>query len=213
MKSSLRRGGFQSQLARNDLPPGFVGSDRHGAGQVQAAGFGSLGNAQRLLGLPAQQRARQPLGLAAEYQGIARSKRRVGVAALGRFREPPAPAAEPRPEGVPTVHRFPLQVLPVVESGPAQVVVIDAKAERSDEPQLGSEGDARAADVARVLRDLWLVEHDMQQRLMIHSERGYQVARPPSSGRSRAAAATFLVLPGPLRSQPPRLAPAATEEV
>ena len=63
---------------------------------------------------------------------------------------------------LPIVDHLPGEVLPIVEPGPAKVVVVDAKPQRPHQPQLGSSRDARAADAARVVRDLRLVQHDVQ---------------------------------------------------
>ena len=67
---------------------------------------------------------------------------------------------------MPVVDDFPLQVLPIVEARAAQIVVVEPKAQRPDQPQLGPGGHARAADAARVVRNLRLIEHDVQQRLV-----------------------------------------------
>lgn len=51
---------------------------------------------------------------------------------------------------------------PVVESSPPNSCIIDAKAGRSHNPQLGVYGNACSSDVAGVLRDLRLVQDDVR---------------------------------------------------
>jgi len=63
---------------------------------------------------------------------------------------------------VPVIDDLPFKVFPVVEAGAAEVVVVDAEPERANEPELRADGDAGAADAARVVRDLRLVQHDVQ---------------------------------------------------
>jgi hypothetical protein len=65
-------------------------------------------------------------------------------------------------EFLPVVNDLPLKVLPIVEPGPTQIVIIDAKPQGPHQPQLGSHRDARAADAPRVVRDLRLIEHHVQ---------------------------------------------------
>ena len=69
-------------------------------------------------------------------------------------------------ELVPIVDDLPGEMLPIIEPGAAKVVVVDAKAERPHQPQLGPDRHARAADAARVVGNLRLVQDDVQQRFV-----------------------------------------------
>ena len=62
---------------------------------------------------------------------------------------------------VPVVDHLPFQVLPVIEPGSLEIVVVGPKSERSDEPQFGGDRNAGSTHTAGVVGDLWLVEHDM----------------------------------------------------
>ena len=55
--------------------------------------------------------------------------------------------------------------VPVVEASPADGFLVDAEAEGSDEVQRGSGSGAEAGDVAGVLWDLGLDQHDLQGEL------------------------------------------------
>jgi hypothetical protein len=59
-------------------------------------------------------------------------------------------------------------MLPVVQTGAAEIVVVDPKPKRSDHPELRPNGDARAADTPGVIRNLRLVQNDVQARLVLH---------------------------------------------
>jgi hypothetical protein len=54
--------------------------------------------------------------------------------------------------------------MPVIHPGPLQIPVIQLEAQWSDQPELGTHSDTAAANVPGILRDIWLVEHDMQNR-------------------------------------------------
>ncbi len=64
-----------------------------------------------------------------------------------------------------TVHNFPVQILPVVHSCTFQRPIIDAKSQWTNEPQSGTDRNTGATDVAGVLRNLRLIQNQMQQRL------------------------------------------------
>ena len=53
---------------------------------------------------------------------------------------------------------------PIVEPGPAQLLLVDLKPQRLDQPQLRPHRHAAPPDVARVRRNLRLIEDDVQQR-------------------------------------------------
>jgi hypothetical protein len=58
-------------------------------------------------------------------------------------------------------------MLPIVHPGPLEVAVVEEEAERTHEPQLGPDRHATAADVPAVLRDVGLIEDDVE-----HEEQG-----------------------------------------
>jgi hypothetical protein len=62
---------------------------------------------------------------------------------------------------LPRIHRLPVQVLPIVQSGSLDLLFVYAKACGSDDPELGIERHARAPNISRVLRDLWLKQYDV----------------------------------------------------
>ena len=64
----------------------------------------------------------------------------------------------------PVVHRLPVEILPVVQSGAAEPAVVQAETQGTHQPQLGPQGHAGPAHVAGVLGDLRLVENDVQAR-------------------------------------------------
>ncbi len=75
---------------------------------------------------------------------------------------------EPRDERGPVVHDFPLEVFPVVEAGAAEIVVVYAEAKGADEPQFCANGHAGSPDAAGVVRDLRLMEDDVQAGFVLH---------------------------------------------
>lgn len=69
------------QAGEIQLAEGLIGYRRHGVGQVQAAGLLSHGEADAALGVPLQQRRRQPGRLFPEKEPAAVPVRRVAVPA------------------------------------------------------------------------------------------------------------------------------------
>ena len=57
----------------------------------------------------------------------------------------------------------PNQVLPIVQARPAEMAIVEPEAQGPNQPKLGPQGDAGAADVARVVGNLRLMQNDMQQ--------------------------------------------------
>lgn len=66
-------------------------------------------------------------------------------------------------ERLPIRDVFHVEVLPVVEPGAAEPSFIEVESGGADDPKFGPDGDARATDVSRVLRDLRLVQDHMQR--------------------------------------------------
>ncbi len=62
---------------------------------------------------------------------------------------------------VPGVDRFPVKMLPVVESSPLELLFVHTKTGRFDDPQLGAESDAASSDITCVLRYFRLVKDDV----------------------------------------------------
>jgi hypothetical protein len=58
-------------------------------------------------------------------------------------------------------------MLPIVHPGPPEVIIIDLKAKRPDEPKLGPNGYTSTADTSGVVRNLGLVQHNMQFGLVM----------------------------------------------
>ena len=116
----------------------------------------------------------------------------------------------------PVVDHLPGEMLPIIEPGAAQIIVIEPKAERPDEPQLGPRGNARAAHAAGVVWNLGLIKHDVQQRLVgesrtygsamaqvlpvgraerfQHTHADGAIDAPPCQRRPRAATAAGVIL-------------------
>ena len=91
----------------------------------------------------------------------------VEVGSLCFFREEPFAAASDARLLIPIVDDLPFEVFPVIETGAAEVIVVNPEAERSNQPELGPDGDAGAADTAGVVGDLRLVEDDVQPRFVM----------------------------------------------
>src|SRR5690348_1135463 len=117
------------------LPPGFEYGYGHRVRQVQTACLRANRNSQQPLAVLLQETRRQPARLAAEDEHVARFISNRGVALLGRFRKAIGPARRQTIEKLsPVVDRFPFEMLPIVEARAAQVIVVEAKAQRPDQP-------------------------------------------------------------------------------
>ena len=80
----------------------------------------------------------QTLRFAAEDQHVAPRKGGVGVDRRGVLgKEPGTTARQPAQQCRPVVHRFPIEVLPVVEAGAAETAILQAETQRTHQPQLG----------------------------------------------------------------------------
>ena len=167
-------------LAPLPLPQRFVSCHGDAVRQIETADLGCGGNAQLCVGvlLRADRRAgrptrcRRPARRPARYVG-------VEIRALGLLGEEPMSAGRQCGcERVPIVDDLPREMLPIVEPGAAEVVIVDAKPQRPHQPQLGPDGHARAADAARVVGDLRLVQHDVQPRFVDARTRSWQACRP-----------------------------------
>src|SRR5262245_39841509 len=59
-------------------------------------------------------------------------------------------------------------MLPVIEPRPPQVIIIDPKSQRPHQPQLRPDRDAGAADAAGVVRNLRLMQDNIEHRFVLH---------------------------------------------
>jgi hypothetical protein len=53
-------------------------------------------------------------------------------------------------------------MFPVIHARPAKVAVFDLKAQGADQPQLCSQGHARAAHISRIAGDFGFVKNDVE---------------------------------------------------
>lgn len=109
-----------------------------------------------------EHRPRQTLGFATEDKNICWG---VGCLGVGHGRSlgeiPGLRCGEPIAQRWPVIHDFALQVLPVVQAGSSQIPVVHPESQRTYHPQLGTDGDAGAPDVAGILWDLRLKQNDV----------------------------------------------------
>lgn len=152
------------------LPLGLVHGNRHGVGKVQTAHLGPNWYSQQPLAMCFGNRFRQARGFAAEYKYIAGPIINVEVIARGPFAEQVwFTAAEPCDERFPIIDDFPLQVLPIIEARPTEIIIIDAETERAHQPKLAAGGHAGAAHRTGIVRNLWMVQNNVQERFVLHS--------------------------------------------
>ena len=145
------------------MAEGFIGGHRDAIGQVKAADIGSGGDAKLRVRMFVEERFRQAGRFAAEDEHIATLIGHIEVRPRRFLREQPTRIGrEGGRQFAPIIDHLPVKMLPVIEASPAEIVIIDAKTERPDEPELGADGHARAADTARVIRDFRLVEDDVE---------------------------------------------------
>ena len=122
------------------------------------------GDAEQGIGVGLDQRFGKAYGLAAEDQAIAFLEPHVGVSSRGLGAEQPeAHAWTGGQEIIPSVVVGGVQMFPIIKSCAAQVVVAGLEAEGVDEMQLRIIGNAKPTDAAGVLRNLGLVQKDVEQ--------------------------------------------------
>lgn len=152
------------------LPLGLVHGNRHGVGKVQTTHLGPNWYSQQPLAMCFGNRFRQARGFAAEYQYVARPIINVKIIARGPFAEQVRfTAAEPCDERCPIIDDLPFQVLPIIEARATEIIVIDAESERAHQPKLAAGGHAGAADRTGIVRNLWMVQNNVQERFVLHS--------------------------------------------
>ena len=121
-------------------------------------------NREQVFGVRREQTFRQPFGFAAEDQKIAGAKGHlvIGPPGFGR-KEKEAPRSFARLaqllERIPELH---VDFLPVIETRPFQLAIVDGKSEGLDQVQRRTGGEAKPPDVARVRRNLRLDQDNVE---------------------------------------------------
>ena len=146
------------------LAPGFVHSDRHGVGQVQAAAAFAHRQAQALVGRQGVEHVRrQPAAFRAEQKRIPGYE--CGIMerprALGGKREQSRVAEAFQATGQ---VRMTLQrgIFVVVETGTAQAFVVHLETQRFDQMQVAAAVGAQPDNVAGIRRNFWLKKDDVK---------------------------------------------------
>ncbi len=148
---------------QTDLAYGFVESDCDRVGQVQAASFGPHRNAHRAVSLGREPRLWQPAAFGPKDQGVAVviGGGRVQPGGLGAERPEPA-AVQQRNRAIEVVDDAVIEVLPIIETSPPEMTVVEVEPERPHEPETSARGHARPADRTHVGGDLGLDQHDVE---------------------------------------------------
>lgn len=142
----------------------FVQRDGDGGREVEAAdaGIGRQPDGIGPVGL--KDRSRQAGGFAAKHDHVAGLQIGVPNRLLGKAAEVPVTLVrQTLAQLLPGGDFGPLKVLPVIEPCAADPFFVDLERRRLDDPEHRAGGDAGAADVAGVLRDLRLIEDDVGQ--------------------------------------------------
>src|SRR5262245_6815870 len=91
----------------------------------------------------------QPLRLVAKHEHVASGKLRLQIARRRGLREQPGRSwRHSLDESGPVVDDFPLEMVPVIETRAAKVVIVEPKSQRSYEPQFATGRHAGAPDAA-----------------------------------------------------------------
>src|SRR5262249_34098561 len=105
----------------------------------------------------------QTAGLGAEHEHIVRLESRYSEAlGAARAERKHAVSSQCSHACFPVFVHVDICVFAVVETGPAQIAIVQAKPERTHEMQLCPRVCAKADDIASIRRYLWLVEHHMK---------------------------------------------------
>ena len=67
------------------------------------------------------------------------------------------------------IHDLPLEVLPIVQARAPQIVVVNTKPQRTDQPQLGAQCDAGPPHAPGVVGNLRFVQDNMQLWFVTHT--------------------------------------------
>ena len=117
------------------MPHRFVGHERGGHGEIQAADLVSHGNSQTLFFVFLSQRLGQALRFAAEDQHVIRLIAGIGKVPPGGFgEEPERPPRQPCDQLKPIVHDLPFEMFPIIQPGTADVLVVYQESQRADHP-------------------------------------------------------------------------------
>ena len=159
---------------RNDvelpLPQGFIGGYGDGIGQVETANSGPDRDPDSTVRVPLEQRSGQSGGLGAEDQHIPARVLHIRIQSAGGLREKPgAKIRESHRQFVPTINDFAIQMSPIIQAGASHLLLIHLESERPDKPEFRMDGDARAANIPGILRNLGLVQNDVQVRSGVHT--------------------------------------------
>ena len=160
------------QLREPLLPQGLIGEDRHRVGQVQAPGVRPHGDAYAPVVPPLSQLLGQSGGLLAEHEPAALPEPGLGVVPWGLGgRQPQVRAGVDGKEVVQAVVDAQVHHAPVVQPRPADGLLADVEAQRLHQMEAAAGGGAGAGNVAGILRDLRLNQHNIQHAL--HPSIGY----------------------------------------
>jgi len=157
---SRSTGGWELELAE-----GFVNSGCGSAGEVEGADVFSHGKLEDSAGITGQDPGGEASGFAAEDEDVPGREGAIPDELVAAFLdEPEIAVGEEADEFLPTFDDLPIEVGPIVHSGPAEMFFVQAESKRTDEPKLGTHGNASPPDIAGVLGNIWLVQNDMKDR-------------------------------------------------
>ena len=147
------------------LAEGFVDNNGDGAGEVEGTDVvGEDGDAEYGIGMGGEDVVGEPLGFAAEDEGVAGAIVDLGVGAGAAGAEKKkAGGLEGIEAGLPRGMDLDVDGVPIVEAGPAELGVGDLESEGFDEMELRAGGGAEAGDVAGVGGDFGINEHDVER--------------------------------------------------
>ena len=146
------------------LPPGFINRYGHRVGQVQATAALTHRQAQALVAWQGVEHlGRQATAFGTEHERIARSE-------AGVVKRPRALGGKGEQARMPQAFQttgevcMALQggILVVVETGPAQALVIHLEAQRFDQMQVAAAVGAQPDNVAGIRRNFWLKKDDVK---------------------------------------------------
>ena len=166
---------MEKSFSKLALPESFVEHDRHCIGEVMAAGVLAWHGYGKELGFVALiEISGQTVPFIAEHHPVSGLELQLIDAAAGFG------AAEKHSswlclvqEICPAVIHRPVQKRPVIQSGPAQVRLVQLEAQGPDQMQPGIGADTEAADGSGVLGDFRCDQHDIEAR-------GHWVSNYPS---------------------------------
>lgn len=169
------------KLGRNLTPLAdrLVTAQGGGVRQVETPYLGPHGDTQASVGV-CQHLTGKSCRFAAKDQHCSRLEFRLQVAAGSLLGEVPVLVhRQPLDQLGPILDDLQVQELPVVEASTTDRGVVDVEAQRFYQPKLGSHGDTGAADVARVVVDLRLVEDDVEIGFVRHRRLTTKTQRAP----------------------------------